>query len=111
MEIRNASIARKASGKGWRAVLHWKDEDGRWRSTTKALKASTKTEAKRELAELLSQSAPEPPRAAISVIDYARAYIERKAALRAIQPSTATDYWSIAMLEKKPMSEFLKSLG
>lgn len=92
MEIRNASIARKASGKGWRAVLHWKDDDGRWRSTTKALKASTKTEAKRELAELLSQSAPEPPRASVTVMDYARAYIERKAALRAIQPSTATDY-------------------
>lgn len=92
MEYANASVARKASGKGWRAALHWKDESGKWRSTTKALKASTKREAKRELAELLAQSAPEAAGASETVMDYARAYVERKAALKAIQPATATDY-------------------
>lgn len=92
MRYASASIAKQSSGKGWRAVLRWKDDQGNWRNTTRSLKgARTKREAKAMLRELL-ESEPEAPRSPELVLDYSLSYIERKAALKAIQPATATDY-------------------
>ena len=114
MEYSSAAVAKNSSGKGWRAVLRWKDEDGRWRNTTRSLRgAKSKREATRMLKRILSESAPEPRRSLESVIDYSLSYVERKLALRAIQPSTAVDYrgavnawkpylWSLTLSELKP---------
>lgn len=85
------SVCRRASGKGWRAVARYKDEDG-WHNTTKSLRdARNKAEAIRMARdweiELNGSSAATGP-----VVDYVAGYIDRKAALHSIQPSTATDY-------------------
>ena len=92
MQYASGSVARSSSGKGWRAVLRWKDSDGVWRNTTRSLKgAKTKREARAMLKDLM-ESAPEPPKSPIPLYAYSAAYIERKSALKAIQPATATDY-------------------
>ena len=92
MEYSSYAITKAASGRGWRAMLKWKDGTGKWRTTTHSLRgAKTKREAKTMLEEWL-QSRQEPRRSPETVMDYSLSYIERKEALRAIQPSTATDY-------------------
>lgn len=86
----SVSVCKKPGGKGWRAVARYKDSDG-WHNTTRALKARTKAEASmlaREWEAELNEREAEP----IGAIDCAASYIERKAALHSIQPSTAADY-------------------
>lgn len=86
----NVSVCRKPNGKGWRAVARYKDDDG-WHNTTRALKARTKAEA-RQMARSWEEELNRPKPEQAFVLEYARAYIERKAALNSIQPSTAADY-------------------
>ena len=85
------SVCRRASGKGWRAVARYKDEDG-WHNTTKSLRDARNKAAAIRMArawaiELNGSSAATGP-----VVAYVADYIDRKAALHSIQPSTATDY-------------------
>lgn len=75
------SVCRRASGKGWRAVARYKDEDG-WHNTTKSLRdARNKAEAIRMARdweiELNGSSAATGP-----VVAYVADYIDRKAAGR-----------------------------
>ena len=87
----SVSVSKRANGKGWRAQARYKDATG-WHNTTKSLRgAATKTEAKRMAAqwlEELEQGSTEP-RLAIACCEE---YINRKAKLHSIQPSTAADY-------------------
>lgn len=90
MEYR-ASVCKRPGGKGWRGVLRWKDDTGQWHNTTKSfIHAATKAEAKRLTDNWLAEYQYQPTKEL--VVDYATRYVESKLALKAIQPSTATDY-------------------
>ena len=91
MKCYTATVCKRSGGKGWRGVIRYKDETGKWRNTTKSfIRAKSKAEAKRMLADWLQDM--EEPQSRAKVMDYAYAYVDSKVELRAIQPSTADDY-------------------
>ena len=87
----SVSVTRRANGKGWRAQARYKDSSG-WHNTTKSLLAARNKAEAKQMAEAwkeeLERQALEPRTA----IAYCEDYIDRKARLRSIQPSTAADY-------------------
>lgn len=100
MYYRSSHVRQQKRDKAWYAVLRYKDDSGKWRQTSKRLQATTKTDAKREMCEWRaamerehdlkhSQRTSQTP-----VIEYATAYIDRKARLKAIRPVTERDYRS-----------------
>lgn len=91
MKCYSATVCRRSNGKGWRGVIRYKDDAGRWRNTTKSFRlAKSKAEAKKMLADWLADV--EEPQSRAKVMDYAYAYVDSKVELRSIQPSTAQDY-------------------
>ena len=104
MKYSSASLRERKGRKGWTGLLKYKDEGGTWKQKTKALDATTKTEAKRQLAQWRAEmeaeserEAAQAPRsgglrASASVPEYVEGMINRLEASKAIEASTASGY-------------------
>lgn len=90
------------SGKRWKGVLKYKDDDGRWKQTAKTFGAEvcTKTEARKALAawhDEMNAEAAKPEQAKVSVAEYAETYIAMRErvqvdGMRMLERSTVLDY-------------------
>lgn len=104
MKYTTGSVRTRKNRKGWIAALKYKDEEGRWKEKTKTLSATTKTEAKRELAEWRAEMEAEAEReeaengrpiglrASAIVADYVAGMVDRLEASKAIEASTVAGY-------------------
>lgn len=104
MKYSSASLRGRKGRKGWTGLLKYKDEGGAWRQKTKALSATTKTEAKRQLAEWRAEMEAEAEREAAEsgrpiglrasaiVADYVAGMVDRLEASKAIEASTVAGY-------------------
>lgn len=102
MKYQSAFLKDRKGRKGWTGYLKFKDEDGRWRECSRALKAATKTEARRELAawraemedaaEHEAEARTDALGARTEVPDYVAGMVDRLEASGAIEPSTASGY-------------------
>lgn len=104
MKYTTGSVRTRKGRKGWIAALKYKDEEGRWKEKTKTLSATTKTEAKRELAEWRAEMEAEAEReeaengrpiglrASAIVADYVAGMVDRLEASKAIEASTVAGY-------------------
>lgn len=104
MKYTTGSVRTRKNRKVWIAALKYKDEEGRWKEKTKTLSATTKTEAKRELAEWRAEMEAEAEREAAEngrpiglrasaiVADYVAGMVDRLEASKAIEASTVAGY-------------------
>lgn len=104
MKYTTGSVRTRKGRKGWIGALKYKDEEGRWKETIKTLKATTKTDAKRELAQWRAEMEAEAEReeaaagrpgglkTTATVTEYVAAMIDRLEASKAIEASTISGY-------------------
>lgn len=104
MKYSSASLRERKGRKGWTGLLKYKDENGAWKQKTKALSATTKTEAKRQLAQWRAEMEAEAEReaaqgarsgglkASATVPDYVAGMVDRLEASKAIEASTVRSY-------------------
>lgn len=95
MCIYSSARVRERAGRGYIGELSYKDENGKWLKKSKALKATGKRAAQKELEawreEMERQAqAEQDGDAAITVTDYVGGYIEGKS--HSVEPSTLAEY-------------------
>lgn len=93
----SSAYLRERNGRGYIGVLSYKDENGKWRKKEKAIKASGKREAKRELEEWRDAMEAEAAKAALympsgNVAQYVSRYIDTLEASGSVERSTITSY-------------------
>ena len=94
-----SAYLRKGRNGGWKGILKYKDEDGRWRQIEKRLESPSKRAAQSELnawradmeALALESSGRKPGQ---TVLDYLELYISEAA--KSVEPSTVTGYRGLA---------------
>ncbi|OFK23298.1 tyrosine-type recombinase/integrase [Olsenella sp. HMSC062G07] len=113
MRYSTATVKQTANGKKWRGILRYKQPTGeldaggkpveKWAELTKTLSATTKTEAKRELArwraDMEEQAEKDAKRGPVAVkssktpvADYVDAYISNAEAAKTIEASSVRGY-------------------